>query len=131
VTNRCETRHGRSRSPDGPTRPKASIAKASALAASVLSFAATITWTVELATRPPCPPGYVRLVDLDPAARVMSGMLVLVSVGVLLSSLRYRRVRALAVLGLVLFVLALADSAMATVALVYDHSGSASNCWTF
>ena len=61
----------------------------------------------------------------------MSGMLVLVSVGVLLSSLRYRRVRALAVLGLVLFVLALADSAMATVALVYDHSGSASNCWTF
>ena len=131
MTTHWRSRPDRSESRRGPAHRKVSIAACSALAASGLSFATATAWEVEMATRPSCPPGYVRLLDLDPVARLISGMLAVVSVVVLLASLRYGRRRLLTTIALVLLVLALAGSTLSTMALVYDHSRSSSNCWTF
>jgi hypothetical protein len=59
-------------------RPRRTAEKLCGLAV-VLSAAGVVAWTGDLLTRPPCPPNYVRLIDFELAAPVVTGLLLLLS----------------------------------------------------
>jgi heme A synthase len=92
-------------------------------------------WLAELESRPACPPGYVRLIDLDPVALFFSvAMFVFSLLLVVLASRRResrRRARWMVAAGVAVTLLALAGSLSAAEMIHVNTDGSPGSCWTF
>ena len=108
-------------------------ARACATATAVLALD-TVLWALHLAVRPPCPDGYVRLVDIGGAVPFGTGFLALLAGGLRAASRSNHSQRlgvegriavGLSVLGLVLLVAAIG------VLLGDGQQSVATNCWTF
>lgn len=67
------------------TRSRRDRYTAVAAAATIVAVVATVTWMVDLATRPPCPTNYVRLIDFELAAPVVSGTIMVAAAGTLVA----------------------------------------------
>ena len=103
------------------------------------AWTSTVTWTVAICvlilwrqTRPPCPPGYVRLIDLAGVLPLIAGAGILVGVVSLGLARSPRSHRTLAVLVWLSAALAL-FIAFEAVALIIAHRGARydGTCWTF
>jgi len=132
------TTHGVSAGPSGeqplPGRPEASrrLAMWASAAAGALGLVGVAVARVQLSTRPPCPPGYVRLVDLSRLSVEVPGAVVVTAGCLWLWSRRPgphlpAAVVAVLLVGLVLLV----DVSVAL--LLGDQWGSQFDptCWTF
>lgn len=102
--------------------------------AALLDFAACGLWIINLAIRPPCYPGYVRLIDLPGVLPEVSGFVGLVSVtGFLVKRKRAWKGRgtfAVVVAG-VMLVLALVLAVGGIGAVASDQGPYDNSCWTF
>jgi hypothetical protein len=102
-----------------------------AIAGSVIAAISTLTWIADLATRPPCPANYVRLIDVEWAAPFVSGAILLASAMVAIATRRWARQRLLAATAVVLVALSSVTMVLA-VGSVSSHRGPVDNgCWTF
>jgi hypothetical protein len=92
-------------------------------------------WIADLVSRPPCPPGYVRFIDLDPASVFLSAALLAFSSVLLLMAVRRRRsrrrIRWIVVAAAVAVLLSLGGSLVAVEMIRVDASSSVGTCWTF
>ena len=97
------------------------------------TFAALVDW----ATRPPCPDGYVRLIDVVPIAAVVCGALALALLWRAGRTTRWfprrKDVRGVTVVVSVLLTVVTVLPALIAVASLAQHSHESidSNCWTF
>ena len=102
-----------------------------ALLAVVLAGAGTILFRIDLTTRPPCKPGYVRLVDLEPAA-VYIGIALAVLSGVLYwRARRGTYLRTITCIGVVMLLCIAFVDVGAVGNLVRHHGERYDDCWTF
>src|SRR5262245_49099290 len=101
------------------------------LVAAVISATATLAWLAELATRPPCPNGYVRLIDVAKVGPVISGFLFVTVLALWTVSPRRNRAWIVTILVATVGVASLALLLVAGIAIV-SHSRPVDNsCWTF
>jgi hypothetical protein len=102
-----------------------------ALAAAFLAAISTLTWIADLATRPPCPANYVRLIDVERAAPFASGAILLASVAIAVATRRRVRQRLLTATAIALLALSSMTMVLA-VGSVSNHRAPIDNgCWTF
>lgn len=98
-----------------------------------LSGSATATWVIHLLIRPPCPDGYVRLLDLSPFVPILTGI-VLVASGTTLCRERRQPLElswADVLIGAFVTCLAAAALGVGLYALSTDNAAFSGNCWTF
>ena len=129
--SRPDRGHRRERSPEAVAVWRR-VGVASALAAAITGCLAAAVWFDVAATRPPCPPGYVRFIDLGPLMGwVCLGLAVVgLLTAVLARALRGSRV--VAVLAGVLVVVVVLLGASAVVSVVEQHGQTTDpGCWTF
>ena len=87
---------------------------------------------MDLATRPPCRDGYVRLVDLQPLALDVSVVLTLAALVLLWRARRGKHLKLIAAISIVVFLcVGLVD--LTAFGTLVDHHGSRydDTCWTF
>jgi hypothetical protein len=96
-----------------------------------VNLAAVVAWVIDLATRPPCPDNYVRLVDLAPAMPEVGAVAAAIAALLLVGTRRLRRrwiCGALAVVVLAFGALTFTTAAFTLRANQLDPGG---DCWTF
>jgi Na+/H+-dicarboxylate symporter len=98
-------------------------------AATVVAGTALLAWLADLAARPACPSGYVRLIDVELIATVFSGGVLAVA-GITAAANRNRVGGALATAWSVLVLVAAVLALLAGLAAVMSPSG-VDGCWTF
>jgi hypothetical protein len=107
----------------------------SCVVATALSALCSGLWLADLETRPACPPGYVRFIDLDPVALYLSAAMFVLSVTlVVLAGRRWRsgrKARWIVVVGVAVALLSLAGSLSAVEMIRANTGGSPGSCWTF
>ena len=115
-----------------PTGKRANFSAVAAGTASAVGLVAAISSAVALALRPPCPPGYVRLIDLQPAWPVVASLVAAASLAIMVVSCRRGNHPARAILSLAAVVVAaiLLFGAAHDIAL-YGGTAYDPNCWTF
>ena len=96
-----------------------------------LAAAATLTWIVDIATRPPCPDRYVRLVDLELAMPVVSAAVTLGSIAMIAVANRSSRGAAVLSIGVAVIALSATMMFLAIGALAGEQTLLADSCWTF
>jgi hypothetical protein len=88
-----------------------------------------------MASRPACPPGYVRLIDLDPGFVFMSAAIFVFSSILAILAVRQRRrlrrARWIAVAGIAVLLLSLGGSLLAIEMIRVNEASSTGSCWTF
>ena len=106
-----------------------------AAAGTISAVIATVCWGVDLATRPPCPERYVRLIDFEIVLPGITGLLAVSSGLLWWSAVRRRKTKVQiwsVVFATVLLVLALLLFIWAVSTLMAHHGQVVdSNCWTF
>jgi hypothetical protein len=102
-----------------------------ALTAVVLAGIGAMLMALDLATRPPCYPGYVRLIDVELLGAIVILALVTISIVVYWRARRGRHFQATIGVAAVL-ILCLAFANLWIVATLVDNSGAQyDSCWTF
>ena len=86
---------------------------------------------LDLATRPPCRPGYVRLVDLEPVGALISLALAALAVAVFWRSRRGAHLKLITGAGVVVFLCVALVDVGAVANLVHHHGARYDTCWTF
>ena len=107
-----------------------------AFVGAVLAGGGAVAGLLDWSTRPPCPDGYVRLIDVGPIAAVLCGALAFMlawrAARTLPQAPRRKEVRSVTVILSVVLTAASALPALLCVALLLQHSGETvdSGCWT-
>jgi hypothetical protein len=85
----------------------------------------------DVSTRPPCKPGYVRLVDLEPVGTTVSLVLAGLALVLLWRSRRGSYLKLLTGMSVVVLVCAALVDLGAVANLVHHHGARYDDCWTF
>ena len=123
------------RAPTPPSGGTQRLLATTAGLACLIAAAGAVEWIVHVQIRPPCYPGYVRLVDLAPALPFVSGFVAAASVPLFVRGRkaqprRAARISSLAAAALLLL-LAVASVVGGTASLLSDHGTYDRGCWTF
>ena len=107
------------------------MASGLALLAVCLGGIGAAVFGFDVATRPPCRPGYVRLVDFEPFGVTLSLVLAGIAVVVLWRSRRGSHLRLITGAAVVVLVCVALVDIGAAMNLVHHHGARYDNCWTF
>jgi uncharacterized membrane protein len=100
----------------------------------LLGAIGTVLLAIDLATRPACPERYVRLIDIEAGAPVVSVLVAILGVAVARAARRPGSHRQAAFFGGALLIVAALTAVLASLAIVFHHSpdyNSSFECWTF
>lgn len=114
-----------------PRAPLRTAVSRMALVAVGLGGLGAALFAIDLATRPPCAPGYVRLVDLEPVGPIIGAVLAGLALVLYVRSRRGSHLKIMLAVGVVLL-LCVAYVDLSAVALLVQHHGAQyDSCWTF
>jgi hypothetical protein len=108
------------------------VAIVAAVISATAAAAGVVVWVTVLSTRPPCPSGYVRLIDFAVVMPFLCGGLLAVSLGLVALAARTRAHRFVIAAAVVLTLIGgLAFVGGAATVASYRHQTEDPNCWTF
>jgi len=111
------------------------LAVGASTVATVASALSLVLWVYDLHTRAECPPGYVRLVDIEPGFPIVSGAMCIVSAlalaGAVLRRQSSRRAGWLVAAGLILAAISTGWAWLAVDAIRSYAEDPTNGCWTF
>ena len=119
-------------SSDAPARERLRrVVSGLALLAVGLGGIGAVLVRFDLATRPPCRDGYVRLVDFEPVGAIISLVLAGLALVVYWRSRRGSYLKLITGIGVVVLVCAALVDIGAVANLVHHHGARYDDCWTF